>query len=221
MPKPPDHSSPAEGVETLRTSRLEALSDGVFSIAMTLLILQIGVPSLPAGATTGDLWRVVVALGPKFFSYVVSFLVIGMYWEGQHAHFHLIRRADPVLIWLTLFFLMLIAAIPFSAQLTGRYLHERVVVLWYGGHVELIGAVNYLTWRYASKGNRLLAAHVDPPSKKILTRLTVVAPVLYAGAIALAFVSTAVSLIFYLVVPLAYVVLPGTLGRVGRERESR
>ncbi len=101
----------------LSTQRIEALCDGVFAIAMTLLVLDIPVPpSSTAGARA-----LFHALWPDMASYIASFAVLGVYWVGQHTQFHFIRHADQVLLWMTLLFLMLIAAMPFSAALIGHF----------------------------------------------------------------------------------------------------
>src|SRR5512144_1733259 len=113
----------------LSPHRLAFLSDGVFAIAMTLLVLAIDVPSSHVMGAA-DIPRLLFELWPKFLSYAVSFVVLGVYWEGHHGQFHFIHRADQILIWLNMLFLMLIAAVPFSATLLARHGIQRTVVVF-------------------------------------------------------------------------------------------
>lgn len=102
----------------MHTARLETLADGVFAIVMTLLVFELRIPELP-GAAAADLWAAVVLLGPSLLSFIVSFLVLGVYWVGHHSQFQHIRRADQTLLWLNILFLMCVSLVPFSAGMLG------------------------------------------------------------------------------------------------------
>lgn len=196
--------SPSPLSTSLRTSRLEALSDGVFAIAMTLLTLTVQVPHIETSGEDVDVTRLLVASWPRLMSYVVSFVVLGVYWVGQHSQFHFIRRADQVLIWLTLFFLMLVAAIPWSATLVGRYGAQRSIIVLYGAHLIAIGAAHFFTWHYAVRAG-LVDSTEDRIGIRTEYRLAIAAPATYLVAIAVAFASPLLSLILYATVPLVYV----------------
>src|SRR5262245_12950012 len=104
----------------LPANRIEALSDGVFAIAMTILVLEIHVPSVdqvPPRELVHVLWR----MWPKIAGYVVTFVNIGTLWIGHHFQFHYIRRTDRTLLWLDLFYLMFVSFLPFAAGLVGSY----------------------------------------------------------------------------------------------------
>ena len=103
----------------LETDRLETLADGVFAIAMTILVFEITVPDLATGELD-QLGSKLLALWPKLLAYVISFIVLGIFWIGHHNQFAFIRRANRTFLWLNIVFLMLIAFIPFSAALLGR-----------------------------------------------------------------------------------------------------
>lgn len=196
---------PRAAANSLRTSRLEALSDGVFSIAMTLLVLTVEVPNVGRTASGGfDMGALLVASWPRFLSYVVSFIVLGVYWVGQHSQFHFIRRADQILIWLTLAFLMLVAAVPFSATLVGKYGAERAVIVFYGVHLIVIGTAHFFTWHYAVRAG-LVDRDEDRAALVREYHLALAAPATYVVAIAVSLVSPFVSLILYASVPLVYV----------------
>src|SRR5260370_42083933 len=92
----------------LSKNRVETLVDGVFAIAMTLLIFNIKVPELPGGGKDPDLNRRLLALWPQFTSYAITFVMLAIYWVGHHNQFHFIRRVDRSLLWLNILFLMTI-----------------------------------------------------------------------------------------------------------------
>jgi uncharacterized membrane protein len=202
---------PHEFLSSLRTSRIEALSDGIFAIAMTLLIFQIEVPDLH-GPQVEELRRL-LTLWPRFLSYGVGFTVLGVYWMGQHIQFHLIRKADQALLWLTMFFLMLVAAIPFSAKLIGEYFYFQPVVVFYGCHLIAIGLVHYAIWRYATRNRRLVEAHLSLEVIQLQTLLAIIPPAIYLVAIAFSFLSTLASVIVYAIVPAVYIVVPHVFSR--------
>lgn len=189
------------GVE-LSTHRIEALCDGVFAIAMTLLVFQIRLP----GPDDMGAARAFRALWPSLASYAASFAVLGVYWVGQHTQFHFIRHADQVLIWMTLGFLMLIAAIPFSASLLSRYDFARWTVIVYGCHLILIGSTHYLVWRYVSHRSRLLGPHADAITIGVLRRVSLRPLLVYVAAVAFSFVNPYVSVLAYAVVPVVLIV---------------
>jgi uncharacterized membrane protein len=207
---------PHEFLSSLRTSRIEALSDGIFAIAMTLLILQIEVPDLH-GSQVEEL-RLLLRLWPRFLSYGVGFTVLGVYWMGQHIQFHLIRRADQALLWLTMLFLMLVAAIPFSAKLIGGYVHVQPIVAFYGCHLIAISLVHCAIWRHATRNRRLVEDRLSLEVIQLQTLFALIPPGIYLVAIALSFLSTLVSVIVYAIVPAVYVVVPHFLSRHRRQR---
>jgi uncharacterized membrane protein len=91
----------------LGKNRIEALSDGIFAIAMTLLILELHIPNLRHNAPNVQVVPALVKLLPAFGTYVVSFISLGVFWVGHHNMYHAIRRADRVLLWLNIIFLCL------------------------------------------------------------------------------------------------------------------
>lgn len=142
------------------TDRLEAFSDGVMAIAITLLVLEITVP-----APNRALGPALVRLWPSYLAYVVSFLVIGAIWINHHAMFRQIVRADGVLLLLNVLHLMLIAFLPFPtavlAEAFSRGSDEPVAAALYGGTLTAIGILVNAMWRYAAHGHRLLGAHIS------------------------------------------------------------
>ncbi|WP_272427790.1 TMEM175 family protein [Polyangium jinanense] len=198
---------PHEFASSLRTSRIEALSDAVFGIVMTILVLEIPVPEIEH-PTAQDIPRALLRLWPMFLGYFVSFIVLGMSWVAQHEQFHFVKRADQALLWMTMLFLMLIATVPFTTTLLGRYLDQQAVVVLYGAHLLAISLVHHATWRYATRNRRLVDPHIDLEDVKIHLRRSLATPVIYLIAIGLSFMSTVLSVVVYAFVPLVYGVLP-------------
>jgi uncharacterized membrane protein len=105
----------------LPISRMEALSDGVFAIVMTLLVLDITLPELGGIADKSELIQGLAGLSPKFLSYAISFIVLGNFWHMHHATFTHIKRLDTGLIWRNIFLLMFVALVPFSTSVLSEY----------------------------------------------------------------------------------------------------
>lgn len=140
--------------------RLIFLSDGVFAIAMTLLVVELAVPDV-ASASAAQLLQGLSALGPRYLSFTVSFLVIASYWRAHQRMFSYIVRADERLVWLNLLLLLCIAFQPFPTSVMGRYGNQSVAVTLYAGTLAVTGVVVLLLWIYATAGRRLVRADLD------------------------------------------------------------
>jgi len=105
----------------LTPNRLEFLTDGVFAIVMTLLVLEISIPEIAHPSLQVELPRRLLELWPKLYSYLLSFFVLGTLWTLHHRSFHSIKRSDNVLLWLNIFFLMFVALMPFTTSIVGNY----------------------------------------------------------------------------------------------------
>jgi len=191
------------------TARLEAFSDGVFAIAITLLIFGIKPPvveSHNAGELTRQLW----ALWPAYLSFAASFAIISVFWIGHHQMFQLIGRSNRTLLWLNNAFLMCVAFIPFPTSLLGVYSDLRIAIIFYSGAIIGTGVVFYALWAYASTGDRLLYAGIPARVVKIAGWRILIGALFYGVAIALAFVSLMASRILLLVIPFFYL-LPSSI----------
>ncbi|MDI1480677.1 TMEM175 family protein [Polyangium sp. y55x31] len=208
---------PHEFASSLRTSRIEALSDAAFGIVMTILVLEIPVPEIDQ-PTALDVPRALLRLWPNFLGYFVSFVMLGMSWVAQHEQFHFIKRADQALLWMTMLFLMLIATVPFTTTLIGRYLEQQSVVVLYGAHLLAISLVHHATWRYAAMNRRLVDPHIDVEDVEMHLRRSLTTPVIYLVAIGLSFMNTVLSVVVYALVPLVYGMLPSIYAKRKRSR---
>ena len=128
--------------------RLENLADGVFSIAMTLLVLDLRVPRLRPTVSDGELRASLVTLIPNLLSFILSFVLLGVFWIGHHIQFSFIRRSDRTHQWLNMLFFFLMVLVPFSAAMLGRFGYHRLAVIWYGGNVAAAAFALQLHWWY-------------------------------------------------------------------------
>jgi uncharacterized membrane protein len=135
----------------LGKSRIEGLSDGVFSISMTLLVLKLEVPEVMHHSSNQQMLRQLLALAPGFGTYVVTFLIAGGFWFLHHLTLHYIRHVNAVLVWINLLFLMTVALLPFSAGLMSHLLVHPVSQLFYFGNQLAIALLLNLHWFYARR----------------------------------------------------------------------
>ena len=138
-----DHFDQSLGLE-----RLLFFSDAVMAIAITLLAIDLKISEIPAALASTELPRQLDALGPRIVSFVISFVVIGIYWSSHHRYFGYVRRYDGRLLALNLLFLMFIALMPFVASLLGQYPTVPLGVIVYAAAVAAIGFTLAAMWYY-------------------------------------------------------------------------
>ena len=209
-------SNETRPVTGLSTARLQAFSDGVFAVAITLLVLNLQVPQITSVSELvprlGELW-------PKLLSYTLSFVLVGIYWVAHHNTFHYIQRSDRNLLWLNILLLMCIVFLPFPTALLGQYPEQRVSIIIYAGTLVITGLVLQLLWWYATSGRRLVDSNIDPRLVQWATRRNLTAPLLYLLAIGISVFSVPSSLVLFILVPLYYI-LPGRIDRHWAQRPS-
>ena len=135
--------------------RLSFFSDAVFAIAMTLLVIEVRLPPLPA-ADDRALGQALLDLLPHYVGFLASFVVIGRFWVGHHGLFGYLRRTSQRLLWVNLLFLLAIAFMPFPTAVISEYLHLRVGVGFYTAHLIAVGLANVALTRTAFAGGTLL-----------------------------------------------------------------
>jgi len=193
--------APLHGVPD--NARIGAFSDGVFAIAITLLVLGLEVP---ASVPPGGLMALVPEFLPKLAAHVVTFAVLGIYWVGHHNIFLYIKRHDRALLWLNNLFLLFVAVMPFPTGLIVAYGNDRAAVIAYAGTLVLAGLSLDLIWRYATGKYRLVTPNLDPGLIAFVHGRVLLAPLVYLVAIGVSFVSIPVAKLLFLVVAVAYIV---------------
>ena len=176
------------------TGRVEAFSDGVFAIAMTLLVLNVRVPSTNQPGQLGSLlWQ----QWPSYLAFVISFAFIGIMWVNHHRLFVHIRRIDHTLLVLNGALLLGVTAVPFPTAVLAQYLakpDEKAATMLYAGTYVVVAIFFNVLWRYAASGHRLLGDEVDVAEVSRITRQYAYGPLLYLACFVLAYINVAASL---------------------------
>lgn len=193
---PPENPPPAEA----STTRLEAFSDGVFAIAITLLVLEIRLPAERDIDALGGLAPALLALWPSYAAYVISFVTVGIMWANHHNVIKLFVGVDHGLIVWNLLLLLAISFTPFPTAVMADYLphpgrDRTVAVAFYCGSFTVTACFYNLLWLHASRGRRLLHAHVSDERVRAITRAYWPGTFLYATATAAALVNVAAALV--------------------------
>jgi uncharacterized membrane protein len=190
-----------------RLERIAGLSDGVFAIAMTLIVLEIHVPDAGPIRSEQDLWNALLGLGPRLLTYLLSFLTLGIFWNGQQTQLNLFASADRDLTWLQLAFLSTIALMPFSTSLLAEFITYRIALLAYWLNIFAIGLLLFLNWEYATR-KRLVTAEATPAITMVIRRRIFVGQSLYAFGALLCFIDPLWSIAFIVLVQLNFAIAP-------------
>ncbi len=186
-----------------KTSRIGALSDGLFAIVMTLLVIELAVPEVPKLLAAEQLHLKLLELWPKFAAYALSFIMLGILWSYHHIMFQHIRRVDGRVIWLNIFYLMFVALFPFSTAVIGEYtiFATAAVVLW-GANGFLIMLVMNILLRYVLRNKRLINKDISPMEIMQLKINAGASTVLILVAIGLSFIIPYIGIAIYILLML-------------------
>jgi uncharacterized membrane protein len=187
--------------------RIAALSDGVFAVAMTLIVLDIHVPQHAGISSEGDLWRALGAIVPHLVTYLMSFLTLGIFWVGQQTQLNHFARADRNLAWIHILFLALIALLPLSTSLLADFIEFRLALILYWINILAFGIVLVWSWLYAKSAGLVAAEAPDNLHDAIMQRI-VFAQAFYAFGMALCAISTYWSIGFIVLVQINYALAP-------------
>ena len=199
LPRHEDDEAAEEGM-----GRILALSDGVFAIAITLLIIAIAIPATTSDAGLPD---ALLRLWPRYLAYILSFLVIARFWVTHHLAFRLINRYDTTLVWLNLLLLMFVAFLPFPTAVLGEHVGSPAAAVLYGASVCLAGAASAAYWWYASGRGKLLRPDVGRVRIRALRARGLTGPVLFGLTLPVAAVAPyAAEVVWFLVFPLTRIV---------------
>ena len=188
-----------------RTQRIEAISDGVFAIAMTLLILDIKVPIGDAIHSDADLIKAFFGLTPKLLSYLLSFITLGIYWAAQSTQFHYINRSDRNLNWIDLFFILFLSLIPFTTAFLSAYITYRCAVFLYWLNIIMLGLILILHWSYANNNNFIsLNENENLIVTKAIKRRVIESSLLYTLGALLSFINPYLSILVLIFIQLNY-----------------
>jgi len=190
---------PERDIEQIGLERLVFFSDAVFAIAITLLALEIRLPADTGPLNDVQLFNVLRSLWPKYVAYVISFLVIGVFWMGHHRRYSFIVRYDRTSILLNLLHLMVIAFIPFPTSVMSEQ-GNRTGTIFYALTIVLAGFFVILLWRYSTHNNRLVEPDLSPHIRRRETLRQLTVPFIFLLSIPLAFVNTNLTRPFWLLI---------------------
>lgn len=197
------------------TGRLEAFSDGVFAVAITLLVLNIKIPGIDLSANLlpndKDLWQKLADEWPMLAAYGTSFATIGVMWLNHHKLFVYIKRTNTILLLINLLLLLIIVFIPVPTALLAEYLvrpdlHAAAVL--YSGTFFLMACLFNILWRYAAYRNRLLGKNADVRSVTAISRQYLFGPLLYLIIFGVSWISTSACVILSFILAIFFA-LPG------------
>jgi uncharacterized membrane protein len=195
--------------------RMVFFSDAVFAIAITLLVLDIHVPEIPERLVDEQLPGRLLALWPKYLSYVLSFVVILMYWMAHHITFRAIKRYDRTLIWLNSLFLMCIAFLPFPTSLLGEYGDNQLAVAIYAASVAVARLLLTAVWWYASSGHRLIDESFPESTIRIYLVRGLAVALAFVISIGISFFSVSAAMYFWILLVVADNLLIRVLSKDG------
>ena len=213
MPRPPDQPRPGRRLSAYNLAaggsaeRLAALSDGIFAVAMTLLVLDLHIPIARGITSESGLAAALLHLAPRLGIYAMSFLTLGIFWVGQQTQLNHLTHSDRDITWLHLLFLFTVTLVPFTTSLMASFPGFRTALLAYWFNILLLGATLLATWRCAVASG-LVEADTRARLAGAMERRILIAQALYALGAALCVIGTAWSLGFIVLVQLNYAFAP-------------
>jgi uncharacterized membrane protein len=185
----------------MTTSRIETLVDGIFAIAMTLLVLSIGVPDIAKNLSEAAFQHQLWLLWPKLMCYALSFWILSGFWRNNHQQFQYIKRSDPTLITINVFWLLFIALMPFSTELIseygGTYFTANVI---FQLNLLFAGILYYINWQY-SVWKGLVDENLNENTIKLMRDINLILPLCSVLALGLSFYFFAWSSLVYFLSP--------------------
>lgn len=190
----------------LRLNRIEAFSDGVFAIIVTLLVLEFKVPALNDPTSTGELAQHLLEALPKFLSWLISFIILCQFWLNHHHVLGLARHANYAAVWLNSIFLMFQSFVPFPTAMMGEYPTNPLAVSFFGVVMAFNTVIFIILHAYIVR--RLLKPELAGLRSPDFVRQAIIGPLSYALGAAGAWLSVYIAFVIYAVTPLFYIVPP-------------
>jgi uncharacterized membrane protein len=188
------------------TKRLETLVDGIFAIAMTLLVLALAVPDITGPLSNAAVQNALYGLIPSFYTLVISFILLALFWSNHHRAFHQIKEMNTVLLWINIIWLLFIVLVPFVASLTGRYGQFPISHILFNLNMLGIAFFLFLNWYYADRKN-FINEKISSKDISITKRTNILFISIALLALLLSFfVPRFSALVYLLIFPLEYLI---------------
>ena len=186
-----------------KASRVEAFSDGVFAIIITLLVLEIKIPHLQDTLSNQQAFNALLALFPKIISFVLSFIYIAAFWVNHHQFFQLLSSMNRGLMWQNIALLLCLSFVPFPTASMGEYPHNAVALAFFALILTLSGVCFNIMWWYAAR-HGLFNESVTKDYIEKGMRLGLIGPILYALAAGVAFLIPLAAWFIFIMIPVYY-----------------
>jgi uncharacterized membrane protein len=185
---------------------MEAFSDAIFAIIMTLLVLELRIPEFEGHATNAEIMHALIEIAPSFISFGITFLVLAVFWVNHHQFFHFIKRSDRALLWLNNFLLFWLCFLPFPTAILGRNPTNTTAVMLFGGALFLAASSFTIMSHYVYFKSHLFSDAFLLPERNAQFRRSLIGVICYGLSVALAPVSVYLSIAIFVIVPLYYFV---------------
>lgn len=189
----------------MASGRLEALGDGIFAIAMTIMVLELALPVVKGGSWN-DLLSALKHSANDFLCYVISFVVLGIMWFGHRMMFEYISRSNRYFIFLGVLFYMVVCLVPFSTRFLAGNTLKWYAIMIYGLNLSLCNLTLFAQWNYGIKKPSLMHKELPDEVRKEAKVLFLISPVVYTIAIAISFFAPVISIIIYVLTPILYLI---------------
>ncbi|MEP6615401.1 MAG: TMEM175 family protein [Ginsengibacter sp.] len=195
----------------MASGRLEALGDGIFSVAMTILVLELTLPVIH-----GNSWKEVRdAFHESWYGllcYMISFIVLGIMWFGHRMMFEYIGKTNRHFIFMGVLFYMVVCLVPFSTRFLAKYTFHWSAIMLYGINLSLCNLTLFAQWLYGTRRIQMQHREIPNEVKKEATVLFLLSPVVYTVAIIISFFAPWISIVIFIVTPVVYL-LPNKLDK--------
>jgi uncharacterized membrane protein len=203
-----DHYETYNQIAGRKVQRTEALSDAIFAIAITILAFDVRLPLMEAVTTESQLFAAFGRLTPKFLTYFLSFLTLGIFWTAQSIQYTYILKSDRHLNWLNLFFLMFVTLVPFTTAFLSEHITFKFAIALYWFHLFCLGTTLLLHWTYAYKHGYVENNPKNLIVKKTIRDRIILAEILYALGSLLCFISPLLSISVIILIHLNFALAP-------------
>ena len=205
--RPDEHNRYYNELAGSSLHRLSGLSDGIFAVAMTLLVLALAVPTTEGVKSDSDLWQALLNLIPSLITYFMSFLTLGIFWVGQQTQLSQLERSNRDFTWINLAFLLFVTLVPFSTSLLASHLQLRLALIEYWLNILVLGVLILAAAEYAVRAGLFNQANQATIIRAVRRRVYI-AQSLYLLATLLCFIDTRLSIGVIVAVQLNYAIAP-------------
>lgn len=185
----------------MKVERIISLADGIFSIAMTLLVVTIDLPKKGEELSAEGLHKFLFAQFQEIFNYALSFILLSLFWIIHHHQFHYITHTDKKHLWVNILMFMSITLVPFSTSMAGDFPNDWMTQTYFHLNMLAMGLLFYLNWAYVTKNKRLVDASLQDNDIALEKKKILVTPFVAFLALIVSFMQPRISIYLYLLIP--------------------